>query len=574
MIYLIGTVTDAPLHAALPDGVHLEAKYTMGTFIAFLAWIGPLQEYQLDIETTVTGFWCDKEIITVQFGDIYGHDQWVLQWSMLSPNETRVVKQILEDKSTTKLIHNAMFEAVVLLFHDVRVRNVYDTMLAEMVLNCGMEFNSQQMDDESDEAAGYYALTMLTQRYLMYRLDKTEQMNFGDDILTRSKVVYAAADVVPLGAIRRMQLPQISHYDLDYVLALENEAVLAFAEMTWTGMPLDKAKWEENEQLAIPVIAAAKAELDAWLLKEPFAAPALAAGHYANEDYLTFKWGNHKIKAEIVEHFFPFLSGLVSKATLKGLYKRRERGEAVFSDERAWEYVDMFFNEKWDELNAVLIREDREWLINKDWLVPAGTVTINWGSWQQVLPMLQVVKPKMMSTDKVAMDQFTHPIGKALTKYRSATKLISTYGVGFFKFVEPDGRVRTSFNQVVSTGRSSSRKPNMQNIIVTEEVGTRYRNAFICGPDEEYVSSDYVSQELVIMAIMSGETVWLKALWEDKDLHSICADMMYKKRWRDAAEPGCKYMLKQEKCSCKKHKVMRYNAKTTNFGQIIRRFAA
>lgn len=566
MIYFIGYAPES-------------SRYCKASFPQFLSWLRDLTVYQLDIETTVTPHWCNKTIITVQFGSLDGKTQWVLQWSLLNQSQRQRVAQELEDRCNSlgqprlKLIHNAMFECVVLLFHNIRIRNVYDTMLAEMVLNCGMEFNSQKMDDESDAAAGYYALTMLTQRYLCYYLDKSEQMNFGDDILTESKVIYAAADVVPLGAIMRMQIPEINRFDLDYVVALENEAVLAFAEMTWTGMPLDKEKWAENEQLAIPVIAAAKAELDGWLMKEPFAAPALFAGHYSLKDELTFKWGNHKIKAEVVEHYFPFLVGKTSKAVLTGLYKRKARGEDVFSDERAWTYVDMFFKEQWGYLNEVLIEADRDWLIEREYLVPAGTVTINWNSPVQVLAMLKVVKPSLHSTDAIAMEKLSHPIGKALMNYRSALRLLSTYGQSFLEHVEPDGRVRTSFNQIVATGRASSRKPNMQNIVVTDEVGTRYRNAFGCGPDEEYNSSDFKSQELVIMAYLSQEPSWMSALREGRDLHSICAEMMYKKRWRDATEPGCTYYApgkdgrpQQDKCSCKKHKTMRYDAKTVNFG--------
>jgi DNA polymerase I len=148
-------------------------------------------------------------------------------------------------------------------------------------------------------------------------------------------------------------------------------------------------------------------------------------------------------------------------------------------------------------------------------------------------------------------------------------KLVTTYGEKFIEqHLEPDGKVRTTFNVIVSTGRLSSRKPNMQNIPAKEAVGNRYRNCFIAEPGWCYVDSDYSSQELVVIAFISGDPVWNKALKEGKDLHSVCAEVVYKDIWKKAADPDCLYYKTQQKCKCKGHKRLRDNVKTINFGLI------
>jgi len=109
-------------------------KYKAGTWEEFLSWIKHQREYQLDIETTMSEWWCDKKITLVQFGDLFDKVQWELQVSRLTANQWFQLRQILEDQSTTKLIHNATFEYVVFRFHGIIIDNVYDTMVAEKVI--------------------------------------------------------------------------------------------------------------------------------------------------------------------------------------------------------------------------------------------------------------------------------------------------------------------------------------------------------------------------------------------------------------------------------------------------------
>ena len=77
------------------------------------------------------------------------------------------------------------------------------------------------------------------------------------------------------------------------------------------------------------------------------------------------------------------------------------------------------------------------------------------------------------------------PIVADVLEYRQYAKLKSTYADGLLKVVDPDGRIRTSFQMTVTaTGRLSSTEPNLQNIPARTEVGSRIRGMFVAAAGE------------------------------------------------------------------------------------------
>ena len=69
-----------------------------------------------------------------------------------------------------------------------------------------------------------------------------------------------------------------------------------------------------------------------------------------------------------------------------------------------------------------------------------------------------------------------HPIIPAIMDYRMLTKLKSTYAEGLIKQIGGDGRIHTTFqNLVTATGRLSSTEPNLQNIPVRTDLGAEIR---------------------------------------------------------------------------------------------------
>ena len=93
-----------------------------------------------------------------------------------------------------------------------------------------------------------------------------------------------------------------------------------------------------------------------------------------------------------------------------------------------------------------------------------------------------------------------------------------------------------------------------------------FRNCFIAPEGWSFVSSDYTSQELNVIAFGSKDPVWIQALEDGQDLHSVCAELVYKEKWSKAAEDNCAYLGGRVKCECPQHQTLRNNVKAINFG--------
>ena len=105
-----------------------------------------------------------------------------------------------------------------------------------------------------------------------------------------------------------------------------------------------------------------------------------------------------------------------------------------------------------------------------------------------------------------------HPFLQHLLRHRDVSRLRQTVE-GLLKTVMPDGRIHTTFNQLIAaTGRLSSTDPNLQNIPVRTEEGRRIREAFVVGPGyETLLTADYSQIEMRIMAHMSEDAGLIEA---------------------------------------------------------------
>jgi DNA polymerase-1 len=100
---------------------------------------------------------------------------------------------------------------------------------------------------------------------------------------------------------------------------------------------------------------------------------------------------------------------------------------------------------------------------------------------------------------------------------------------GLLKTVMPDGRIHTTFNQLIAaTGRLSSTDPNLQNIPVRTEEGRRIREAFVVGPGfESLLTADYSQIEMRIMAHLSEDAGLIEAFRSGHDFHSVTAARVF-----------------------------------------------
>jgi len=121
-----------------------------------------------------------------------------------------------------------------------------------------------------------------------------------------------------------------------------------------------------------------------------------------------------------------------------------------------------------------------------------------------------------------------HPIIPAIMDYRMLTKLNSTYAEGLLKVIGEDGRIHTTFqNLVTATGRLSSTDPNLQNIPVRTDLGAEIRKMFIPKPGCVLVDADYSQIELRVLAHIADDKVMQDAFISGVDIHTATAAQVF-----------------------------------------------
>ncbi len=121
-----------------------------------------------------------------------------------------------------------------------------------------------------------------------------------------------------------------------------------------------------------------------------------------------------------------------------------------------------------------------------------------------------------------------HPIIPAIMDYRMLTKLNSTYAEGLSGAIAQDGRIHTTFqNLVTATGRLSSTEPNLQNIPVRTDLGAEIRKMFIPKPGYVLVDADYSQIELRVLAHIANDAVMRQAFIDGLDIHTATASQVF-----------------------------------------------
>ncbi len=134
------------------------------------------------------------------------------------------------------------------------------------------------------------------------------------------------------------------------------------------------------------------------------------------------------------------------------------------------------------------------------------------------------------STDIEVLEKLEgrHEIISHIIYFRKLTKLKGTYAQGLVKAIEPDGRIRTSFNMTATaTGRLSSTDPNLQNIPVRGQLGSEVRKYFVAPEGWVLVDADYSQIELRILAHISGDENMISSFKNGEDIHTATAAQVF-----------------------------------------------
>jgi len=180
------------------------------------------------------------------------------------------------------------------------------------------------------------------------------------------------------------------------------------------------------------------------------------------------------------------------------------------------------------------------------------------------------ITEKMYSVDAETLDYLAaeFPFASKIKKYREKQKLLGTYIINIIELVDGKYYLHSTFNANVSTGRMSSKEPNVQNIPANDPV---IRRAFIVpSGNKEYVFVflDYSQIELRLTAHWSKDPILLSAYpWDApyKDVHSMtCADVVM----NVPLELVLQIIEDEDHPEFKEYKFKRDIAKRVNFGII------
>jgi DNA polymerase I-like protein with 3'-5' exonuclease and polymerase domains len=228
-----------------------------------------------------------------------------------------------------------------------------------------------------------------------------------------------------------------------------------------------------------------------------------------------------------------------------------------------------------------------------------GDALINYGSDKQLVAVIKKM-PGLASVNDMqdgTLEKYKNkPVMAAIKEYHRLSKEISTYGRAWATvwkthpcneegWLNPgDGRLHSTFNQLeAETGRSSSEKPNGQNVPRDKDI----RSCFIAdepNPDEMVlITIDMSGAELRIIAECANDPLWIGAFARNEDVHSVGTELLYPEEWISGALPNCAYYKlhteesveknplckigepQRQKCECPKHKTMRSDNKDCNF---------
>lgn len=121
-------------------------------------------------------------------------------------------------------------------------------------------------------------------------------------------------------------------------------------------------------------------------------------------------------------------------------------------------------------------------------------------------------------------------IADLLLEYRYLNKLLNTYIDTLPKYADNKSLIHTSLEQtVVTSGRLSSKDPNLQNIPVRSEYGQYIRECFVATDNHQLICADYSQIELRILAHISQDENLTSAFNSGLDIHLATASQIFGK---------------------------------------------
>jgi DNA polymerase I-like protein with 3'-5' exonuclease and polymerase domains len=528
-----------------------------------------------------------------------------------------VLTPVLCSKEFLKIGQNLSFDYTVFWWNfGKRIWHLYSTDMAERVIQAGTIALKKMAE---------FSMSSIAARYFHLLIDKTLQESFDlETPLTKQQIEYAAFDVRFPHAMRQAQINIMTVDQLLTTAQIENDAIGTFTDMHLNGQNLDDDRWKARIQHVLE-----RREGELKILDEGFIPIVGRKNEQIDEVEIERRYKHWKEDFELPTQLE--ISLAAQKRLEKNKEKKAEIGALLEAEKKKRAADKAVAHAAYSELS----KQRTVW--KNKFEECEGEAYINYDSRDQLLAALQQM-PGMRTvkdtTDDTLLRYNDRLLIQTLRKFKKGKKDTGTYGLQWTQrwITKPlakegwrhpvDGRLHCTFNQLeAETGRTSSSKPNAQNLPKDDEV----RACFICDPpnpkirvsvccdadtytinskytcmhckeycntkDEEMVivTCDMSGAELRIIAELANATSWINAFNKGWDVHSVSTEILEPEKWpalackggekffdkeknKGVILPPCAYYekdsngeLKRQKCKCPGHVELRQKTKTINF---------
>jgi len=286
------------------------------------------------------------------------------------------------------------------------------------------------------------SLKAIASNYLKIELNKNEQIShWKSDKLSDSQLEYAVKDAEVLLPLREKLREEIINHQLTTVAKIEFDCIHAVAMMEFNGMLLDVGKWQEILTEAVKRKEELAQQLQQLLPQENSSQLSL--------DFTIFNYNNNQGNNHQLDSINSNSSNQLSNSNNQSNFNQ-------------------FGNINLDSAQQLLEALNRAGIDCKN----TKSQTL-----KKLLPQYpQIIKP--------------------LLEYKKLTKIISSFGDGLLKKINPvTGRLHGSYWQLnTQSGRFTSNNPNLQQIPRNKET----RTCFVATPNHKLVSFLYSNKGLII----------------------------------------------------------------------------
>jgi len=469
-------------------------------------------ELMLDIETNFVDSITERVVHVVQFGTIDKKYQFIFDVAALTDEELEFLKKILSFRIIF-YIHNAKFEYTIIKhFFNIDIRYIRDTYLLTKLLTNGLTLEK-----------GTLSLKELVREVKGIRLDKGAQITFDGNKMSYEQLIYASLDVYFIEEIHEEYFRDLETWKMVSLYSLECNAVRAFGDMEVTGVDFDREYHQKNVDVFKTALDKSFKEIKSIIYANKEVVEYLENNKFIQKtDEYKFKWTSHVVTKKVLKLILPDIV-TTNKVELKKYLKNNKENLST----KQIIFLNYFLNKEYTKVEEMLVSGYHQNLVDLGLFVKEGEFLLNLDSPDQRLKLFKFWYPDLKDTKEKTLRRKSEPIMQAYKKYIKVSKMSSSFGEKMYEHIEKDGKIHTNFTQLVTTGRVSSSKPNLQQMPSTSE----FRNAFIAPEGWSFTGVDYSSQELYVAAQASGDEGYWAAIKEGLDLHSYSASLIFGDKW-------------------------------------------